>query len=257
MIVLGVAGGAQAASFDHSALDALLKAHVKPWDKGRATRVDYDGFKRDRARLASYLEKTAAVSRATFDGWSKDEQLAFLINVYNAHTIESILTGYPGLKSIRDLGGVFASPWKREIVPLFGVMHSLDDVEHGMIRGSGRYNDPRIHFAVNCASIGCPDLRAEAYSGQALDRQLDEQTKLFLADRTRNRLNGQALEISSIFKWYGEDFETGFRGTNTIGAFLALYGEAMGLDATAQEAARRGDYRLRYLSYDWNLNGTK
>ena len=96
-----------------------------------------------------------------------------------------------------------------------------------MIRGSGRYNDPRVHFAVNCASIGCPALRSEAYQAERLDSQLDEATRLFLADRNRNRVVGQSLQVSSIFKWYREDFEKGWRGFYSLNDFFVFYYQAL------------------------------
>ena len=92
-----------------------------------------------------------------------------MINAYNAWTVEFILTKYPDLDSIKDLGSFFNSPWDKEFIPLLGKTVSLNDIEHGLIRGSDRYNDPRIHFAVNCASIGCPALREEAYTGDKLN----------------------------------------------------------------------------------------
>lgn len=105
-------------------------------------------------------------------------------------------------------------------MPLLGKTRSLDDIEHGLIRGNGKYNDPRIHFAVNCASIGCPALREEAYNATDLESQLQEQTVRFLSDMTRNIAQDNTLSVSSIFKWYGDDFEQGFKGANTLQQFL-------------------------------------
>lgn len=248
---------ALAAGFDHSDFDRLLERYVLSRDEGVSTTVDYTGIKQSKAELARYLAKTESIDRAAFDAWSKADQLAFLINVYNARTIELVLEGYPGISSIKDLGSTFSSPWSKDVVTLFGEKFSLDDVEHGLIRGSGRYGDPRIHFAVNCASIGCPALRNEAYIGEKLDEQLEDQTWKFLSDRSRNRLKGSSMEVSSIFKWYGEDFESGFRGTKSIGQFLALYSKAIGLDEAATGDLREGRIGIRYLKYDWRLNAAK
>jgi hypothetical protein len=132
----------------------------------------------------------------------------------------------------------------------------LDDIEHGLIRGSGRYNDPRIHFAVNCASIGCPALRAEAYVAQRLNVQLEDATQMFLSDRTRNRVESDALKVSSIFKWYRPDFEKGWRGANTLGQFLALYSEPLALNADTASQLSAGKLDIEFLDYDWRLNVT-
>jgi len=244
-----------AAEFDHSAWNQLLGRNVIVVRDGQASQVDYAGFARDRTKLAVYLSATKAVSRAQFDTWSKSDQLAFLINVYNAQTVELVLTGYPKIKSIKDLGTLVQSPWKKPFFTLFGKPTSLDDLEHGLIRGSGRYNDPRIHFAVNCASIGCPALRAEAFTGQALDAQLEDQTRKFLSDRSRNRLSGTNLELSSIFKWCQKDFEAGWRGTQGLTGFLARYSNELGLSQSETNRLRAGELRLSYLAYDWRLNG--
>lgn len=254
MLVAVQMAGVQAAGFDHSGWDALLKRHVVPIRDGRATQVGYAGMRADDAQLERYLAATAAVSRASFDAWSKEEQLAFLINVYNARTVELVLSGYPGIESIKDLGTFFQSPWKRRFIPLLGEKRTLDDIEHGLIRGSERYKDPRVHFAVNCASIGCPALQPGAYTASRLDIQLEDAARHFLSDRTRNRLEGDTLEVSSIFKWYREDFEQGWRGATSLGGFLALYRQALGLDESTAKRLVSGDVDIEFLDYDWRLN---
>ncbi len=245
---------AQAQAFDHAAWDGLLKRNVVVVRGGVASQVRYDGMARDRAALKAYLASAAKVSRATFDGWSKPDQLAFLINVYNAATVELILTAYPKIKSIKDLGTLFQGPWAKPFVTLLGKTASLDDIEHGLIRGSGRYNDPRIHFAVNCASIGCPALGRAAFRGATLNAQLDAATRGFLGDRTRNRVQGDGVAVSSIFKWYRGDFEKGWRGARSLPAFFALYAGSLGLSADAAAKARAGALTISFLDYDWQLN---
>lgn len=245
------------AEFSHQLWDDLLQRHVRVQDSGRATQVDYRGMAADREQLSRYLASLETVGRQEFDGWPTKRQLAFLINAYNAWTVQLILGRYPDLKSIKDLGSVFRSPWKQVFIPLLGEQRSLDDIEHGLIRGSGRYHEPRIHFAVNCASIGCPALINRAYGEDQLDRQLEEATKLFLADRNRNRLEGSKLVVSSIFKWYREDFERGWRGATTLGAFLALYADSLGLDGKTAEATRGGTIEIDFLEYDWRLNDVR
>lgn len=239
---------------DHSAWQQLLERHVRLIDQGQASQVDYAGLAKDRELLASYLSSLASVRRADFTTWTAPQQLAFLINAYNAWTVELILTQYPDLDSIRELGSLFRSPWSRRFIPLLGEEVSLDYIEHELIRGPEGFGEPRIHFAVNCASIGCPALRPEAYVAERLEQQLEEATRLFLSDRSRNRLDGNTLRVSEIFDWYEEDFEKGWRGTDTAGQFLARYKDALELPQSVVAALEQGDFRIRYLDYDWNLN---
>lgn len=256
LLLVFCSGPALSAGFDHTPWDGLLQRHVRVLEQGQATTVDYAGMARERAALQSYLKVMSEVNRADFDRWSLSEQLAFLINAYNAWTVELILGDWPDLDSIKDLGSLFRSPWSKDFIPLLGQTRSLDDVEHGLIRGSDRYRDPRIHFAVNCASIGCPALRAEAYRGELLEQQLEEQTRLFLADRSRNRKQGTTLQVSSIFKWYREDFEKGWKGYTDLAEFFAAYAEALDLSAAESRELVAGKWKIRYLSYDWDLNST-
>src|SRR6185295_5475957 len=145
----------------------------------------------------------SGVSEKEFKGWAREEQMAFLINAYNAFTMEKVLTRYPDIRSIWDFGKVFGNPFKDEFFSLLGRKSSLDGIEHGLLRKKGAYDEPRIHFAVNCASVGCPMLREEAYVAERLEAQLEEQARRFLADRSRNRFAGGRLEVSRIFDWYG------------------------------------------------------
>lgn len=255
-VILALTSGARA-EFNHEVWDDLLQHHVKVIDGGKATQVDYRALAQSRAILTGYLRTLSTISQAEFDRWPKPDQLAFLINAYNSWTVELILSRYPDLASIKELGSLFQSPWKKKFIPLFGKQLSLDDIEHGRIRDSGRYNDPRIHFAVNCASIGCPALKNMAYRGDVLDTQLEEATTSFLADRSRNRLQGNTLEVSSIFKWYRDDFEKGWRQANTLGQFFALYGESLGLDEETRKQVAAGRIDIDFLDYDWNLNHFK
>jgi hypothetical protein len=232
----------------------LLSQHIHSINNGSSTAVDYAAFKQQQAQLQTYLAQLSQVSRTEFDTWSKSKQLAFLINAYNAWTIEFILTKYPNLESIKDLGGLFNSPWDKEFIPLLGKKVSLNDIEHGLIRGSDRYNDPRIHFAVNCASIGCPALREEAYTADKLEQQLTQQTQRFLADKSRNYIKGDAFYMSSIFKWYADDFEQGFRGAQSIQSFVALYATPLQLTDTQTAALKKGSLDIKFLDYDWKLN---
>jgi hypothetical protein len=245
--------------FDHQHADwtALLRKHVALRDGGKASRVRYAAFAADRVALKKVLDAYSAVKVAEFDAWSKPQRMAFLINAYNAFTIELILTRYPKLESIKDIGTLLTNPWKQKFVPLLGATITLDDIEHGMLRKRGAYDDPRIHFAVNCASIGCPMLREEAFVAERLEAQLDEQALRFMADRNRNRLAGGKLEVSKIFDWYGEDFRLGHRGIGSLPAFLARYADQLADAPADREAVRGGKLGIEFLGYDWKLNDAR
>jgi hypothetical protein len=254
LIVMLSATSGHAGLLDHQKWDSLLKKHVTLLRGGQASEVDYAGMARDRAQLQSYLEAMSLVSQARFEQSSSTEQLAFLINAYNAWTVELILTAYPRLTSIKDPGGLFRSPWKKKFVVLLGETRSLDDIEHNLIRASSRYRDPRIHFAVNCASIGCPALRHEVYMGATLDAQLQDQVRLFLSDRSRNRLQQGDLRASSMFKWYREDFEQGWRGIKSLQQFFSQHSASLGLSQDEAGRLNTGQIDIEYLDYDWRLN---
>lgn len=260
-LAAGVARPARAQAFDpaHAAWTALLRKHVRLQRGGQATQVAYAGFMAERAALKAYLASLSAVPAASFAAWPRAERQAFLINAYNAFTVELILTRYPDLKSIKDLGSVFSSPWKPKWVPLLGAQVSLDDIEHAMLRKRGDYDDPRVHFGVNCASIGCPALREEAFVAARLDAQLDEQALRFMSDRTRNRYNPRRgrLELSKIFDWFGEDFRLGHRGVASLAAFAARYADQLADAAADRERIRAGTVDIAFADYDWALNDVR
>lgn len=245
---------ASAAQNIHDSWNVLLNKHVAFINHGHSTEVDYAAMKLEQHKLKAYLEILSAVSQKQFDLWEQPKQLAFLINAYNAFTVELILTAYPDISSIKALGSFFSSPWSKDFVQLLGKKRSLDNIEHGLIRGSDKYNDPRIHFAVNCASIGCPSLRKEAYTAIDLESQLEDQTIQFLSDNTRNRVEGNTLKLSSIFKWYRNDFEQGFRGSHTLQQFLSRYPKALKLDLEQQKSLNNDDMKVAFLDYNWDLN---
>lgn len=249
------------AQFDttHKAFDDLLKKHVVYISNGNASQVSYTGFANDRAALKGYLAAVSAVPESTYQAWSKPQQLAFLINTYNAYTIELILTKYPNVKSIRELGGTFTKPWGIKFFKLFGKDTTLDNVEHDMIRAEGVFNDPRIHVAVVCASIGCPMLRNEAFTAEKIDAQLEDGMKRFLSDRSRNRHNAESnkLEVSKIFDWYKKDFTKGYKGFSSLEATLARYADYLSDSPTARAEIKAGRVAVSFLDYDWNLNDKK
>jgi hypothetical protein len=240
----------------HVAWDALLHKHVTWQPGGHESKVSYAGFQQERAALQSYLGALSAITDGEFRSWSKNQRLAFLINAYNVFTVELILSRYPDIASIRDFGLIINNPWKKKFFTLFGKDATLDGIEHGMIRAQGVYDDPRVHMALNCASIGCPALRPEAYVADRLDMQLDEQVTRFLSDKTRNRYNPQkkALEVSKIFDWYGRDFSTGYRGISSLEGFFANYAAQLADTPEGQQQVRDKQARIRFLDYDWGLN---
>lgn len=250
-----------AGAFDHSHADwtAALQARVTWNAAGTATTVDYAGWRSDRAALDRYLASLSALPREEFDRWSVAQRRAFLINAYNAWTVDLILRSDPALQSIRDLGSLFSSPWKRRFFELFGDEQSLDGIEHDLLRGAPDYDDPRIHFAVNCASIGCPALRPEAYRADDLDAQLEDQARRFLRDGSRNRWDAKAgtLHLSKIFDWYAKDFDLPFRGGQSRAHFLAQYATELGVSAAETARLEAGEIEIEFLDYDWTLNRSK
>jgi hypothetical protein len=250
-----------ASAFDHTyaGWDALLKAHVRYVDGGRASRVDYAGMQRDAAKLAALLEEDRKVTRVEFDGWTKPQQEAFLLNAYNAFTVKKILTRYPDIKSIRDFGTVFGNPWKDKFFTLFGEPATLDMIEQDLLRKPGAYDEPRIHFALVCASIGCPMLRNEAFTADRLDDQLEEGIRRFLSDRTRNRYDAGKgkLEVSRIFDWYGQDFEKGNHGYTSVKATLARYADLLADKPEDRAAVQAQRADVAFLDYDWSLNDAR
>ncbi|MEJ2694205.1 MAG: DUF547 domain-containing protein [Candidatus Thiodiazotropha sp.] len=253
-------GSGLVAAFEHthSAWEGLLKRHVVLLDEGRASRLNYAGMAADREALAAYLAQLSAVDPQEYQGWGRERRLAFLINAYNAFTVELILSNYPGVESIRDLGSLFRSPWKRRFFTLLGEKRHLDNLEQDMIRAAGVFDEPRIHFALNCASIGCPMLRNEAYVGARLEDQLEDAMLRFLSDRDRNYFDATegTLWVSKIFDWYGEDFADNSPPTSSLKGLFASYADRLVESAEARERLREGDYRIDFLDYNWRLNDT-
>lgn len=265
ILALAAVPAASAQGFDHShaSWTALLRKHVVLLDGGKASQVRYAGFAQDRPALKSYLGSLSKVTQQEFDGWSKPQRAAFLINAYNAFTVEKILTRYPDIRSIWDFGKIFGNPFKDRFFTLLGSASYLDRVEHETLRKPGAYDEPRVHFAVNCASIGCPMLREEAYVAERLDAQLEEQAVRFLSDRSRNRYNPETgrLEVSRIFDWFKEDWTRGYRGlegkTSPIGSPEQYFARYAALLADRPEQRKLIEDRkasLQFLEYDWRLN---
>ena len=211
---------------DHSEWDNLLKKHVNA--EGTA---DYNGFKNDRAQLESYLELLS--ENEPSEDWNVQESLAYYINLYNAATVKLIIDNYP-IKSIKDI----YRPWTKARVQVGNKKLSLDAIENGILRNM---NDPRIHFAINCASISCPKLMAEAYTATKINVQLERATKEFI-NSDKNEISPSAPKLSSIFNWYKKDFN--INGKTDVIGFINQYSNIK-IDPTA---------KISYKNYDWNLN---
>ncbi len=247
ILALAVTSSAFAAfDWTHSTWDTWLKAHTTV--QGAVTTVDYKKAKANPATLNDYVKSIEALPKAEFDAANENDRLAFLINAYNALTVKLIVDNYP-VKSIKDLGGVFSSPWKKKFFKLFGEERHLDNIEHDMIRKD--WNEPRIHFACVCASKGCPQLRGEAFVGAKIDAQLEAQARTFLKDRNRNRFDAATskLTLSKIFDWYGKDF---VKKSGSVQSFVA---PRMASTPDEEKAIQKGE--VSYFDYDWTLNEGK
>ena len=239
------AADCQAFDHEHAAWSALLAKYVA------AGRVDYAAWKRDgTGPLDAYVGSLGRVSAECFAAFSQAQQIAFLIDAYNANTVRLVLESFP-IASIRKIGLLPGAAFRREFIVLPAVGDdevSLDDIEHGTLRK--RYEEPRIHFALVCAARSCPALRSEAYRAATLDRQLDDQGRSFLADPTKNRFDAASgtLLLSQIFDWFSADF---VRARGSIGAFVAPF-----LAGAVAEAAKLPATKIEFLPYDWSLNGS-
>jgi len=219
---------------DHTTWSQLLQKHVKADGL-----VDYRGFQEDAELLQSYLDLIS--KQAPAKSWSEEEKIAYWINVYNAYTVKVIADNYP-LNSIRELHKVpgVATIWHEEFFKIGDQPMSLNRIEHGILRVE--FDEPRIHFAINCASMSCPVLRAEAYVADRLDAQLTEQAKLFLHQPLRNQIDQNPVKLSAIFSW----FEGDFTKNGTLIEFLNPFLE--------EKKQISKDAKIEYLEYDWSIN---
>lgn len=214
------------AQTSHEVFDKLLKSHVS--DQGI---VNYATFKKDEYKLDKYISNLSA--NHPNKSWGKDDRLAYWINAYNAFTIKLILENMP-VKSILDIHG--GKAWDVDWIKLGNNTYSLNYIENKIIRPI--FNEPRIHFAVNCAAKSCPPLLNEAYTGAKLDAQLQQQTLKFIQNNTFNTVSPNELKLSKIFEWYAEDF-------GSITEYIDLY--------TRLKVSSKA--KVSYLEYDWALNG--
>ncbi len=255
-----LAAPAFAPGFDHShkAWDALVKKHVVLVAGGNASQLRYAEFAKDRAALKAYLGALSGVSATQFAAWTREQRMAFLVNAYNAFTVELILANYP-VKSIKDIGSdLFNNRWKKKFFRLLGEDSYLDRIEHEILRKPGSYDEPRVHFALNCASIGCPMLREEAFVAERLEAQLEQQAVRFLSDRSRNRVGAQGrLEVSKIFDWFKEDWSSGYQGIASREKYFAKYAQLLSDNPEQQKALAEAKAPLAFLDYDWTLNDAR
>lgn len=207
----------------HAAFSDLLKRYVSA-----AGNVDYVGLKKEHAALDAYITTLSANTPSS--SWSRNEKLAYWINVYNAVTLDLILDNYPLVK-ITDLEK--GKPWDKKLVTLGDDRYTLNQIENEIIRP--QFNEPRIHFAVNCAAASCPPLRNEAFVASKLEAQLEEQTRNFLRNEAYNALSGKTLRASKIFDWYGEDF----------GDLVEFIGKYINLPSGTS---------IEFTEYNWLLN---
>jgi hypothetical protein len=242
----GRASDTAGVTVDHGAFAALLRQYTVMGADG-VVRVNYRGLKsRDQTALKAYIARLTETDVLALD---RGEQFAFWANLYNAKTLDIILDHYP-VGSIKDIslgGGVVAAftggPWKAKVVTVGGVALSLDDIEHGIMRPV--FKDPRVHYAVNCASIGCPDLPREPFTGKGLDDQLDRATRAFVNHPRGVTVQRRDVIVSSIYHWYKVDFGGDDEG---LLAHLRRYAEPP-LRMKLEAASEIADHR-----YDWSLN---
>lgn len=219
----------------HTIWDMLLHKHVDSLGL-----VNYQGFMSDSIQIDTYLEILS--NNAPNSRWSKNEQLAYWINLYNAYTIKLIINHYP-LKSIKDIGASIQipfvnTPWQIEFIKIGTEFYSLDDIEHNIIRAN--FAEPRVHFALVCAALSCPKLRNEAYQGKILERQLTDQAVDFLEDTSKNILTEEHIMISKIFWWFKGDFTN----TTSLIEYLNQYAPI----------TINSDAEIDYKDYSWTLN---
>jgi hypothetical protein len=261
LAAVGLVRAAQQPEFDYAPYASVLATYVN----GEGL-VDYKGLKANRAELDRFGRELADLAPAAFEKWGDKEKIAFWINAYNALTLQAIIDHYPikagffsslvyPKNSIRQISGV----WDKITFPVMGKPMTLDDIEHGTLRK--RFHEPRIHTALVCAAMGCPKLRNEPYVADRLDEQFADQTRGLLADPKKFRIDRQRgrVDLSSIFKWFGEDFvaaygtDAGFKGHSDAERAVLNY-----LSAYLGEQDRRyleqGAYGISYLKYDWTLN---
>ena len=217
---------------NHTTWTELLQNNVTATGK-----VNYKGFIREQAKLDNYLDLLSA--NPPGNNWTDAEKMAYWINAYNAFTVKLILDNYP-LKSIKDIGDglpMINSPWDIKFFKIGGIDFDLNTIEHEILRK--QFIEPRIHFAINCASFSCPRLRIEAFEASQLEEQLEDQARFFINNLAKNNISKQGTKLSNIFSW----FESDFNKKSSVKAYLKKY-----------HVAFNEQHELEYLDYIWTLN---
>lgn len=234
------------AHYEVSAYTRVLKERVN--SQGQ---VDYASLKRSAGDLIRYTQTLALMNPSAYQQWSNPEKIAFWINAYNALTLKSIIEKYP-VSSIKKISGV----WNRKTHQIMGKAMTLDDIEHQILRK--QFNEPRIHMALVCASKSCPPLLNQPYTGVALNTQLNGRAQAFVSESSNFRIDPSKniVYLSSLFKWYGQDFEkqygtSAFQGSTKERAALHFLSNYISRDANYLKTEK---YQIRYLDYDWSLN---
>jgi hypothetical protein len=258
-VLLMVSSIVQAFDHQHPILTQVLSDVVQLSPDKKQTRVDYRLLNKQPDQLNQYLTALSSVKQSEYELWTGNEQLSFLINAYNGFTLQLINQNYAKFEngkaeSIKDLGSFFSSPWKKSFFTLLDEKRSLDDVEHNMIRAW--FERPLIHAAVVCAAVSCPPLRNQAFVANKLEQQLDDQMRQFLSDDQNNTisLSDNRVKLSSIFKWYAEDFEKGQQGFNSLNGLIKAYQADIADDPQQLIWLQKQDFKISYLDYDWRLN---
>ncbi|MCZ6527430.1 MAG: DUF547 domain-containing protein [Candidatus Dadabacteria bacterium] len=253
-------------SFDHSyaAYNSLLNRYVKN------ARVNYEGFINSRAEFETFLRALGSVDEDVFESWTEEQRLAFWINAYNAFTIKAIIDHYP-IKRSFTLVGIFYAPsdsilqikgvWTKLQFKALGNMVTLDEIEHQILRK--KFNEPRIHMAINCASISCPDLRNEAYTPEKLEEQLADASTNFVNNPDKgvyvNEQSGK-VKLSKIFKWFGDDFINNYGSKKLFNNYSLKENAVLNFTSEYIESEEVKEYlmnnklKIGYLGYDWHLN---
>lgn len=220
----------------HQTFDSLLKKYVSASGK-----VNYKAFKKDSINLNGYLNLLS--NNPPDKTWTREQQIAYWINAYNAYTIKLIIKYYP-IKSIKDIGSSIQlpfvnTPWDIKFIKIGNEIMDLNHIEHGILRKE--FYEPRIHMALVCASKSCPTLLNEAYVPEKLEQQLIGQTKIFLSDSFRNKISAEKPQLSMIFNWYGADFS---KNGGSVRSFVNTY----------SVVKIKPNAKISYLEYDWSLN---
>lgn len=241
-IIFSVSSNVEA--FDFTDWDALVKKYVAPktLDGVPLNAIDYVGLKKDPV-FAGLVSKLAAYDPKNLK--SRDSKLVFWINTYNVFAAKMITDNYP-VKSIKDVGSIFKAVWKRPAGKVDGKSQTLNDIEHEILR---KMDEPRIHVAIVCASVSCPDLRIEAFTVENLDEQLDDQMKKFLSSKEKGmKLDAgkNKVYLSSIFKWFKEDFKSRGGVLKFIGKYVS---------PADSKALSNSKIKVSYLDYNWKVNG--